>query len=437
MASSLHGKKTRSRRAVAKEVNAFVLKEEEGLKDFPVKEGSVMKRASVRISLYLVSVLPLIALFFCDAIFAGSQRAGPARPDEIIAEFVASVEISGRLYSFDHNGDGLADMTVYPLRTRNPDLETEYITLEEAVKDGRVILRENPRNYGPDRSRGNRTVLAADLSTRPVYFQIGTGLRGGGQARGFGGGGVMQGAGRGGGFSSVSTPAGALGVWFQLPGAPVGAPPELEVDVLCFEKGRLIHESMESGTSEYFTYAGLASPSVRKKLIYSSSQPSVDKIIAKELKRYGVSSKTRALTDIFENQDVLRTVRYYAVNSRKVLDENENVSGMIIASRDGSILCADMYASPDLFERMFTGLIKSAALEMCKKGRKTRSRGADVEKFLRDVRGARRWKRKSSQAYSHISSRLISEAVLYSARNGAKFVHLEAYPRSPKHYILK
>ena len=397
-----------------------------------------MKRSLVKMFLCLASVLLLVGLFFCDTIFAGRQRVGPARANEIIAEFAASVEFGEYVHTFDHNGDGVVDMAVYPLTTRNPDLETEYVTLEEAVKEGRVILRENPRNYGPERSRGGHNILAANLSTRPVYFQIGTGLGGGGQGRGFGGGGVMQGVG-GGGFSAIGGSGHSLGVWSESSTSRFTSHPEIEVDVLCFEKGRLIPESMESGSSEYLSYAGMASPSVRKKLIFSSNQPRVNKIIASELRKYGISSKTNAFTDIFENQDVLRTVRYYAVNSRNVLDRNKDISGMVIISGDGNILCSDVYASADLFEKMFTRLMKSAALEVCKKGANARKYpgGADVEKFLCDIREARGWKRKGTQAYRLISSRLISEAVLYSGRNGTKFVHLEAYPRSGKYYILK
>ncbi|GAJ25145.1 unnamed protein product, partial [marine sediment metagenome] len=131
---------------------------------------------------------------------------------------------------------------------------------------------------------------------------------------------------------------------------------ESKVDVLCVEEWRLIEESRMRGEPEFFSYAGMASPFVRKELILFPNQKNIHKIIAKELRRLNVYSRTNALTDVFENQDIKKIIDYYVANSKYILNEKENkdVSGMIIKTGSGKILCVDIYSSPDLFKKMFS-----------------------------------------------------------------------------------
>jgi hypothetical protein len=205
---------------------------------------------------------------------------------------------------------------------------------------------------------------------------------------------------------------------------------EVELQALCFEKWRLIEESRRKGESEHFSYVGMASPYVRKELVLFPNQINVDKVIARELRELRVHSKTSALADVFKNERIRRVVDYYKANCEKVLGKNKNISGMIVTSA-GRILCADVYASRDLFRKMLPQLMQSAALGVCRaeqRGRKRITHG-DVGSFLDGLKQTRKFKRENSQTYKLFCPKIISAAELYPDRDMTKVIHLEAYPR--------
>ena len=188
------------------------------------------------------------------------------------------------------------------------------------------------------------------------------------------------------------------------------------------------------GNSEIFSYAGMASPFVRKELVLFPNQKNIHMIIAKELRRLNVYSRTNALTDVFNNQNIKKIIDYYVANSEYILNEkeNKNISGMIIKTGSGKILCVDIYSSPDLFKKMFSQLMQSAALgayQTREKSRKHLGQG-DVEKFLYDLKQVEKLKKETTETYRLCLPKIISEALLDSDKNGIRVVHLEAYPRS-------
>ena len=187
---------------------------------------------------------------------------------------------------------------------------------------------------------------------------------------------------------------------------------------------------MRMGGSEYFSYLGMASPYVRKELVLFPNQTNVDKVIAKELRELGVFSKTSALADVFKNEYVKKIIDYYRANSREVLGKNKGISGIIVTDRN-KILCADVYSSPGLFRKMFSQLMQSAALGVCRTDEKSRKDIAqgDVEKFFRALKRIKKFKRESSQTYRLFYPKIIGGAELLSDKDGTKVVHLEAYPR--------
>ncbi|MHC4259921.1 MAG: ARPP-1 family domain-containing protein, partial [Planctomycetota bacterium] len=333
------------------------------------------------------------------------SNAALARPEkalakETIAEFLSSVRLMKKGYDFDHNGDGRVDMSVYLLKTETPDIKTKYTTLQEAIKKKQLALRENP-NLSVVRKDppSSYSIFAQYMGSGSLYYSRGSQVRGGWQNRGFGSGGILgrgYGAGsygRRGSYGSYGSGRGSYGRrypgYYKQDGFsgtdfknsdPGGAcfedqsrsqkvvndtgpaeNPGLEVGALCFEKWRLIEESRRLGEPEYFTYAGMASPYVRRELTMFPNQTRAHKAIERELRRLGIRSKTRALADVFNDPKIKEIIAYYVANSKEVLDKNKGVSGMIITSNN-RILCADVYASPVLFEKMFSQLMQSAAL---------------------------------------------------------------------------
>ncbi len=374
-----------------------------------------------------------------DHAFADETRGeAPAAGSAAIVELLSSVRLVGRHYDFDHNGDGVVDLTVHPVVARVGGPQVAFATLPEAI-DGRLVtLREDPKNYrrpGGD-PKVRTSVVAASAGNTPTYYQSGSTLSGGGQGRGFGRSGTVgRGSGtRGYGARSSGRSHRSVGAAVRSRGTVHLARDEADVltlDALCFEKGRLIPDSMKKGASETFAYTGMASPSVRKQLVLAPRQDKVDLIIAKELKALGVVSRTGDMNAAFDHPGVAAIVDYYLNSSRHVLSENAAACGMVVARGDGRVLCADVYASRDLFAKMFPHLMQSAALEVCHQGRRPRSRGSrgGVEEFLDALKQIQQWEERSPQTHALVSRRLLGQATFYVDGKQTYLVHLEAYPR--------
>ncbi|MDH4240278.1 MAG: hypothetical protein OEW48_12015 [Phycisphaerae bacterium] len=427
------------------------------------------------LSAVVSGVLLFAALFNSKA--TANTREPRIKAKQIITKFLSSVELGKDVYDFDHDKDGAVDMYIYPLITTNPDLETNYITLEEASKKREIILKEDPRVI----PNGNNPQGSYPILTRysgsgygatftqypsfgygPSYYPRGGMLGGGWQNRGFGSGGILGGYGPGGygpgGYRGYPGYRGYGGYGFKeedfeendfrkiaafamedfsfenikakhLSLDSSNNNIETKVDALCFEKWRLIEESRFRGQPIRFSYVGMASPFIRKELISFPNQINIHIAIEKELRKLGVYSSTMAFADVFKNKNIKEVINYYITNSKKVF-ENKDIAGMIITDRN-KILCADVYSSPDLFKKMYSQLMQSSALGVLQKDRRSRThpQEADVKEFLYNLKNVENLKKETSQTYKLFYRKIISGAELYSDKNGTRVVHLEAYPR--------
>ncbi|MHC4474502.1 MAG: ARPP-1 family domain-containing protein [Planctomycetota bacterium] len=474
------------------------------------------------VSLISVAMLGLACLRPAAALARAKRpKADPAK--QTIEDFLSSVELAGSAYSFDHDADGTADMTVYPLITSEPDLKTKYITLREALGGKQVVLKEKLAAQRPTRTDppSSFNIVAMGISRpssgssrpsysstyrpgystgyRPGYSRPGSGyssgmgyssglgysssLGFGGRSTFFQGGGMLGGGWQNRGFMRGGTmggypgygspyqgygPSGSRGIRYSpygkavdhrqqdlddspvitaaavaglgseaaksksaAPEAPVlESNPEVELDAFCFEEWRLIEQSRFRGEPEYFSYAGLASPYVRRQLVAFSNQTNAHKAIDRELRRLGVPSKTKAFADVLKDPQIKQVIDYYTSASRKVLGQDKNMSGLVVATRN-SILCADVYSSPALFKKMFGELIQSAALGVYRNQSRRRKRieESDVEQFLNTLKGVEKLKKDAGQTYKLFYPKIVSAAELSWDRDGTKVVHLEAYPR--------
>jgi len=413
--------------------------------------------------------LSFLALFI-PAVSANPDNSSPPAAHQEIQQFLDSVILTAHPYQFDHNNDGKIDMTIYPLKTTSPDLASTYTTIDQAIGQQRFVFREDPRNYRPSLkrpnfnentavygpSRGNPGnygpgIVGQSFGRSRTFYQSGQMFRGGGQNRGIGGGGVLGGSrdrryrNQGGyqgsrtygrtrdsgpyryrnrpSYSRRSSPNNSLS-------APTGRAREFEMDVFCFEKNRPIVQSIRSGSPKEFTYGGMASPTLRKQLILTNRQPDIHRIIAAELKRLGITSRSEAFTDILHQPEIQQTIDYYVLHTAKILRENEEITGMIIARGDGEILCGDVYASSDLFTKMFPHLIQSAALDVYLP-RKTRRYipKNNAENFLKTMTQPQTWQPQTFQTFRLISPEMVGEIVVDTEADIPTIVHFEAYPR--------
>jgi len=416
---------------------------------------------------------------------ATASRDETAAAQATISDFVSSVKLGGAAYTFDHDSDGVVDMAIYPVQTAMPDSKTRYTTLEEALAKNQLALRESSemvasrnnapgsypivaqimggygrRNYGSYGSYGS-----GGYSGGSSYYPRGGMLSGGYQNRGFRSGGFL-----GGGYSGYSGSGGygrnnsygrgyyrgggygrgGAGIGFRnaLPdnndlkelasagafdsrGAKAEANQQsLElVDALCFEKWRLIQQSRLRGAPEYFTYVGMASPFIRKELMLFSNQTNIHMAIEIELRKLGINSRTRAMSDVLTDGRIRSVIDYYTANSKQILKKNKQMTGMVVVGRN-RILCADFYSSRQLFSKMFPQLMQSAAIGVCRmeKAHKQADR-SEVRQFLAALAKVRKLRKETDQAYRVFYPKMISGAELLTDDNGTRLVHLEAYPR--------
>jgi hypothetical protein len=432
------------------------------------------KRLETILSAFGAGILLFAVLFNSNA--TANTRRPRIKAKQIIIKFLSSVELGKDVYDFDHDKDGFVDMYIYPLKTTNPDLETRYITLEEASKKREIILKEDPRvNPNRNNPQGSYPILAQysgsgygatftqypNFGYGPSYYPRGGMLGGGWQNRGFGSGGILGGYGPGGygpgSYRGYPGYRGYGGYGFKeedfeendfRKAAAVAMNDfsfenikakhlsldssnkiETRVDALCFEKWRLIEESRFRGQPIRFSYVGMASPFIRKELISFPNQINIHIAIEKELRKLGIHSRTMAFADVFKDKDVKEVINYYITNAKKVLN-NKGIAGMIVTDRN-KILCADVYSSPDLFKKMYFQLMQSSALGVLQKDRRSRKhlQEADVKEFLYNLKKVENLKKETSQTYKLFYRKIISGAELYSDKNGTRVVHLEAYPR--------
>ena len=129
-----------------------------------------------------------------ETALARTRRRYKVQAKETVTRFLSSVRLVKKAYDFDHDGDGVVDMSVYPLRTDEPDLESKYLTLEEAISKKQLIIKENPslsvvRKEPPS----SYSVFGQYWGSGSIYSPRGGQLRGGYQNSGFGRGGVLGG----------------------------------------------------------------------------------------------------------------------------------------------------------------------------------------------------------------------------------------------------
>jgi hypothetical protein len=300
----------------------------------------------------------------------------------------------------------------------------------------------------------------------PSYYQGGSMLGGGYQNRGMMRGGTMGGyPGMGGGSSyyrggsgigrgiryspygkdhrpSVSRDAPMIAAAIagygsrprQQPATPSVAEPqqhaEIELDAFCFEKWRLIPQSRLRGDPEFFSYAGLASPHVRKQLVSVTNQTRAHSAIERELRRLGVSSETKAFIDVFKDPEIKHVVDYYTAASKEILSADKDISGLLITS-PGAILCADVYSSPMLFKKMLGDLMQSAALGVYRSRDEAEKpvEAEHVQQFVDGLKNVKKLRNQAGQTYRLFYPKAVSAAELYTDQNGTRVVHVEAYPR--------
>jgi hypothetical protein len=282
------------------------------------------------------------------------------------------------------------NISIFPVVSSNSQDTSAFLTLEEGLATGEVIVREQG-SEGLVRGRDDRSVYVPQSNTgasvnqlvlinrskRPLLLLAGELVSGGKQDRVIGKDRIV----------------------------PIGAPP-LPLDVFCVEHGRW------TGVSQFAAARTIVHPSVREKAAVDQKQAEVWDAV-----RSGTTLKapaaappprmsmqdiqgainTNGRTEAYEKIYVSRAVgisiddfveevqRRFASATSGL--KNERVVGVVVAY-GGEIAWSDIFASSDLFDHYWNKLLRSYAVEaLARPGYRVEASRGNAGEFLRRLNG--------------------------------------------------
>lgn len=267
-------------------------------------------------------------------------------------------------------------VTLYPIVRVDSDTRAakwQYITLDEGLKSGEVVITEAGKAAGLARNRHNRdgvsereyssdsvnTLVLLNNSAHPLVLLAGEIVTGGKQDRIIAKDRIV---------------------------APHGAP--LDLGVFCIEPHRWTELSSNFGSSEKVAkHSMIVEPSVRREAMATQSQQevwnAVNKSVDSSRSSAGASHSTyaydanegggspastssyaRAMAAPAQQQQIDKVASPALVNDSAMPDQlrKQNVVG-VVAAINGHILWADVFASHDLLEAYWSKLVRSYAAE--------------------------------------------------------------------------
>ncbi len=281
------------------------------------------------------------------------------------------------------------NLTVFPVVANRSYDTAEFLTLDEGLRSGDVVVTEAGQARGLIRHRQsepavihpvrdaevNRLVLVNN-SKRPLLLLAGEIVTGGKQDRVIGKDRIV----------------------------PAESDP-VDLSVFCVEPGRWV---AANGKADFPMPAGstsglLASPVVRSKAMAAKNQQQVwdsvrtsQQAMAVTVEAAGAASDVNATTSyarVMDNKEVKKQVDAVAEpvqrNYESVIHQlrDKNAVGVVVAV-NGEIVWADIFASTQLLQKYWPKLVRSYATEAVV----TRAKGGeaslkDAEKFLDDLQG--------------------------------------------------
>ena len=245
------------------------------------------------------------------------------------------------------------NLTVFPVVAATSHDTRDFLTLDEGLKSGEVVVTESgsvrglvrgrPRPVVDTGAQVNQLVLVNN-SKRPLVLLAGEIVTGGKQDRVIGADRII---------SPESDP--------------------IDLGVFCVEPGRWTGSTMQFGTKGA---APMALPSVRNKAMVAKDQQQVwaevgrtrEQALQMAPSAAPQLSQTTSLAQVMDNDEVKRKLDSVAEpiqhNYSSVIRQlrNQNAVGVVVAV-SGRIVWADLFASTELLEKYWPKLVRSYAGE--------------------------------------------------------------------------
>lgn len=276
------------------------------------------------------------------------------------------------------------DLAIFPVVQANGEAKAQhwqYITLDEGLRTGQVVVAEAGQVVGLVRSRHpvlaappatgdevNRLVLVNN-SSRPLLLLAGEIVAGGKQDR--------------------------------VIGKDRIVPPEsdpIDLSVFCIEPGRWTGESPEFHAAGKVGESFMVQPEVRSKAMAAQNQQQVWNAVGSVIQEMAAAggamssptpapttSYARAMESTAVENDVNKTAAPLLQSGEALRAQlsKEHAVGVVVAIR-GEIIWADVFSDTDMLEKYWTKLIRSYAAEALT-GRESRNGSPtteDAERFL-------------------------------------------------------
>jgi hypothetical protein len=234
------------------------------------------------------------------------------------------------------------NLAIYLVRGEQTD-SRRYLTLDQAMRAGSVVLRERGAGSGQDRAEVNELEIE-NKSGEWLFLQAGDVIEGGKQDR---------------------------TIAIDVAIAPGSAPQP--ISAFCVEHGRWTAKS--GGAMAFSSNTAIAgSGELKKKIQGEKSQSGVWAEVAAGSARAsafvqadpsrtaGALSATGTYNAIVENREIRARRADYVNPLLARLEQSRDATGLVVAI-NGEITAADVYGSPALFHQLARKLIESYALE--------------------------------------------------------------------------
>ena len=295
------------------------------------------------------------------------------------------------------------NLAIYVVRGEQTD-NRRYVTLDEAMRAGSVVLRERGAGSGQDRAEVNALEIE-NKSGDWLFLQAGDVIQGGKQDR---------------------------TIAIDIAIAPGSAPQP--ISAFCVEHGRWTAKSA-SGLAFQGNTSIVGSGELKRKIQGEKSQSGVwaevaagsakaSALVTADAGRPSSAlSSTGTFNAIVENREI-RSQRADDVNALLPrLEQSRDAIGLVVAV-NGEITAADIYGSPTLFRQLARKLVESYALEALLARNEAKAAAKPPAKeaalaFLTDVSVASGKDEEVATAI-HRTTRETAKVVLYEYRDTAK-----------------
>lgn len=329
-----------------------------------------MKRVLIKVSWVLVLIFGLVFSFAVSLVQA-------QRGEEEIKELLRVLELGAPI--------SYRNLTVIPIHARTIKDLTDYVTLDEAVRKGYIIVTEIEGGRVPQ-------VKVENNSDHYIFLMAGEILTGCKQDR-------------------------LVGKDLLL-----GPKREAVLPVYCSERGR-----WRSVSKDFASFEAAAIPELRNMIQSEASQSAIWNNINKQHSRLRVEAPTGALQEAYKDEKTRHTMEGYVTNLERIPHLAEDTVGVAVGIGD-EIVSIDIFPNHQLFSELWHKLLRSFAMGAIQTKAETSDITREKAKELLNKIYRASYERKPSLDLGEEITMSSSEITSYALIYRGSVVHLSLFP---------